>query len=464
MPQKNETRNLIAALDIGTSKTVVLIGEAMPDGPLEVIGVGMHDSSGMKNGMVINIDAVVGSIRRALVDAELMAGCKMHKVYTSITGNHITSSNAHGMVKIKDGEVSQTDIDFVIEAASSISLPSDQFALHILEQEFCIDGQEGIRKPLGMSGRRLGVDVHIVTGAVAQNITKCVQCCGLEVSKVILQTLASSKAVLSDDDKELGVCLVDIGGGTTNVAIFTQGAIRHTSIIPIAGDHITNDIAKALRTTTKDAEYIKIKYGCALSRLADGNHIEVPDVGEQGNRIVPRQILAEIIEPRVKELYKLVHTELLRSGHYGLLNAGIVITGGVSNMHGMVELGEEIFHLPVRMGIPCCVGRLSDAVKTPQFSTAVGLLMYGLEDIEINAGQISHDAKQDPLFEAIKQLVIETRIPSISFVQRTFRINYSRAASMLEAMEGEIVTTKDENGWRRMLMGETKKDESLIIV
>ncbi len=381
MSKNRETKNLIVALDIGTSKIVAIVAEIKPEGTLEVIGVGMHESSGMRKGMVVNIDATVAAIQRALGDAELMADCKIREVFTGIAGSHIRSSNANGMVKVKDDEVAQADIDRVIETASSLSLPGDQRILHILEQEFTIDGQSGIKKPLGMSGKRLEVEVHIVSGAVAavQNIIKCVHRCGLEVSEMILQPLASSKAVLSDDERDLGVCLVDIGGGTTDVAIFTGGAIRHTAVIPIAGDQITNDIAMALRTPTKDAEDIKIKYGCALRQLADDGQIEVPGVGERGPRMLSRQTLAEVIEPRVEELYSLVQAELRRSGFEDLLSSGIVITGGSSAMQGMVELGEEIFHMPVRMGLPRYVGGLSDVVKTPRFSTGVGLLLYGLE-------------------------------------------------------------------------------------
>jgi cell division protein FtsA len=381
MSKNREVKNLIVGLDIGTSKIVTIVAEVKPEGTLEVIGVGMHESSGMKKGMVVNIDATVAAIQRSLGDAELMADCKIREVYTGIAGGHIKSSNANGMVKIKDKEVMQADIDRVVETASSISLPGDQQMLHILEQEFCIDGQEGIKKPLGMSGMRLEVEVHIVTGAVAavQNILKCVHRCGLEVNHMILQPLASSRAVLADDEKDLGVCLVDIGGGTTDVAVFTGGAIRHTAVIPIAGDQITNDIAMALRTPTKDAEDIKIKYGCALRQLADDAPIEVPGVGERGARMLSRQTLAEVIEPRVEELYSLVQTELRRSGFEDLLSSGIVLTGGSSAMQGMVELGEEIFHMPVRLGLPRYVGGLSDVVKTPRFATGVGLLLYGLE-------------------------------------------------------------------------------------
>lgn len=381
MSRNRETKNLIVGLDIGTSKIIAIVGEVTPEGMLEVVGVGMHESSGMKKGMVVNIDATVGAIQRALEEAELMADCKIRDVYTGIAGSHIKGSNANGMVKIKDKEVSQADIERVIETASSIALPGDQKILHILEQEFSIDGQDGIKRPLGMSGMRLEVEVHIVTGAVAavQNIIKCVHRCGLEVREMILQPLASSRAVLAEDEKDLGVCMVDIGGGTTDIAVFTGGAIRHTAVIPIAGDQITNDIAMALRTPTMDAEDIKIKYGCALRQLAGDAPIEVPGVGERGPRMLSRQTLAEVIEPRVEELYSLVQTELRRSGFEDLLSSGIVITGGSSAMQGMVELGEEIFHMPVRMGLPHYVGGLADVVKTPRFATGVGLLLFAME-------------------------------------------------------------------------------------
>ncbi len=376
-----ESKNLIVGLDIGTSKIACIVAEVTPEGTLEVIGAGMHQSSGMKKGMVVNIDATVGAIQQALQEAELMADCKIRTVYTGIAGGHIRSSNAHGMIKIKTKEVDQADVVRAIETASSISLPGDQQILHILEQEFSIDGQAGIKKPLGMSGMRLEVEIHIVTGAVSavQNILKCIHRCGLNVNEMILQPLASSKAVLADDEKELGVCLIDIGGGTTDVAVFTGGAIRHTAVIPIAGDQITNDIAMALRTPTKDAEDIKIKYGCALRQLANDAPIEVPGVGERSSRMLSRQTLAEVIEPRVEELYSLVQTELRRSGFEDLLSSGIVITGGSSAMQGMVELGEEIFHLPVRLGLPRNIGGLSAVVKTPRYATGVGLLVYGLE-------------------------------------------------------------------------------------
>jgi len=386
MSKVREDKNLIVGLDIGTSKIVTIVAELLPEGTLKVIGLGQHVSRGLKKGVVINIDSTMQAIQRSLEEAELMADCKIKTVYTGIAGSHVRSLNSHGMVKIKDAEVTQMDVDRVVETARAVALPADQQILHILTQEFIIDGQDDVREPLGMSGMKLEVKVHIVTGAVAaaQNIVKCIKRCGLEVSDLILQPLASSIAVLTEDEKELGVCLVDIGGGTTDIAVFKNGAIRHTAVIPIAGDQITNDIAMALRTPTTDAEDIKIKYGCALRQLADDGPISVPGVGERGVRMLSRQTLAEVIEPRVEELYMLVQAELRRSGFENMLSSGIVITGGSSAMQGMVELGEEIFHMPVRLGLPRYIGGLSDVVKTPRFSTSVGLLLYGLEQYQHN--------------------------------------------------------------------------------
>ena len=375
-----ENKNLIVGLDIGTSKVVAIVAELAPDGRLEVIGMGSHESKGLKKGVVVNIEATVNAIQRALEEAELMADCKIQRVYTGIAGSHIRSFNSTGMVPIRDREVTPMDVNRVIETARAMPIPTDQQVLHILTQEFIIDGQDGVREPLGMSGVRLEVKVHIVTGAVsaAQNIVKCVRRCGLEVSDLILQPLASSLAVLTEDEKELGVCLVDIGGGTTDVAIFREGAIRHTAVIPIAGDQITNDIAMALRTPTQEAEELKLRHGCSLRQLADAlETIEVPGVGDRPPRELSRQTLAEVIEPRVEELYSLVQKVLRESGYEELLSSGIVLTGGSSVMQGMVELGEEIFHMPVRLGVPRYAGGLSDVIRSPRYSTAVGLLLDG---------------------------------------------------------------------------------------
>ena len=382
MSKTKEQKNLIVGLDIGTSKIVAIVGEILPEGRMEIIGMGQSPSRGLKKGVVVNIESTVSAIQRALEEAELMADCKIREVYTGIAGSHIKSINSHGMVAIKDKEVNQSDVDRVIETARAVNIPTDQQVLHILTQEFIIDGQEDVREPLGMSGVRLEVKVHIVTGAIsaAQNIIKCVRRCGLEVRDLILQPLASSMAVLSEDEKDLGVCLVDIGGGTTDIAVFTGGAIRHTSVIPIAGDQITNDIAMALRTPTADAEDLKMKYGCALRQLADQHDkIEVLGVGDRPSRQLSRQTLAEVIEPRVEELYSLVQAELRRSGFEELLSSGIVITGGSSAMEGMAELGEEVFHMPVRLGMPQYVGGLAEVVRNPRFATGVGLLLAGMD-------------------------------------------------------------------------------------
>jgi cell division protein FtsA len=382
---RRDARNLIVGLDIGTSKVVAVVAELTVDGRLEVIGMGSHDSKGLKKGVVVNIEATVNAIQRALEEAELMADCKIQRVYTGIAGSHIRSFNSTGMVAVKDKEVTPVDIDRAIETARAMPIPTDQQVLHILTQEFLVDGQDGIREPLGMSGVRLEVKVHIVTGAVsaAQNIVKCVRRCGLDVSDLILQPLASSIAVLSDDEKELGVALIDIGGGTTDVAIFREGAIRHTAVIPIAGDQVTNDIAMALRTPTPEAELIKLRHGCALRQLADPDEmIDVPGLGDRAPRQLSRQTLAEVIEPRVEELFTLVQQVLRQSGFEELLSSGIVLTGGSALMQGMVELGEEIFHMPVRLGVPRYAGGLQDVVQSPRYATAVGLLLEGRSQFE----------------------------------------------------------------------------------
>ena len=377
-----DSKNLVVGLDIGTSKIVAIVAEISPEKRLNIVGLGAQPSRGLKKGVVVNIEATMASIQRVLEEAELMADCTITEVYTGIGGGHIRSLNSSGMVAIKEKEVTQADIDRVVETAKAIAIPNDQEILHILPQEFIIDGQEDVREPLGMSGVRLEVKVHIVTGAVSavENITKCVRRCGLEVRDVMLQPLAAAQAVLNDDEKELGVCLMDVGGGTTDLAVFTGGAIRHTAVIPIAGDQVTSDIAMTLRTPTKDAEELKLRHGCALRQLADPNDvIEVPGVGERGARKLSRQMLAEVIEPRIEELYTLAQAELRRSGFEELLSSGIVLTGGSALLAGMIELGEEVFHLPVRIGVPAYVGGLADVVRSPRYATAVGLLLEGRE-------------------------------------------------------------------------------------
>ncbi|KMQ81001.1 Cell division protein FtsA [Candidatus Burkholderia pumila] len=373
-------KDLLVSLDIGTSKVVAIVAELQGAGHYEVIGLGQADSKGLKKGVVVNIEATVQSIQRALEEAELMADCKITNVFTGIAGSHIRSFNSSGMVAIKDKEVTQADVARVIETAKAINISTDQQVLHILTQEFIIDGQEDVREPIGMSGIRLEVKVHIVTGAVsaAQNIVKCVRRCGLEVNDLILQPLASSLTVLTEDEKELGVVLVDIGGGTTDIAIFSEGGIRHTAVIPIAGDQITNDVAMALRTPTPDAEDIKVSYGIAKQALADPHEIiEVPGLGERGPRTLSRQTLAAVIEPRVEELFSLVQQVVRESGYEELLSSGVVLTGGAAMMPGMVELGEDIFLKPVRIGMPEYAGGLADVVRNPHYSTAMGLLAEG---------------------------------------------------------------------------------------
>ncbi|MEZ5542490.1 MAG: cell division protein FtsA [Pseudomonadota bacterium] len=377
---KKAEKNLIVGLDIGTSKVVAIVGEVLPGGELEVIGIGSHPSRGLKKGVVVNIESTVHSIQRAVEEAELMAGCQIHSVYAGIAGSHIRSLNSHGIVAIRDKEVTPGDVERVIDAARAVAIPADQKILHILPQDFVIDNQEGIREPVGMSGVRLEAKVHMVTGAVsaAQNIIKCVRRCGLEVDDIILEQLASSYSVLTEDEKELGVCIVDIGGGTTDIAVFTEGAIRHTAVIPIAGDQVTNDIAVALRTPTQHAEEIKIKYACALTQMASADEsIEVPSVGDRPPRQLARHTLAEVVEPRYEELLTLIQAELRRSGFEDLVASGIVLTGGSAKIEGLVDLAEEIFHMPVRLGVPQYVTGLVDVVRNPIFATGVGLLLFG---------------------------------------------------------------------------------------
>ena len=377
-------KGLLVGLDIGTSKVVAIVGEYTGQSEIEIIGLGASRSRGLKKGVVVNIESTVQSIRRAVEEAELMAACEVHSVYAGIAGSHIRSLNSHGIVAIRDNEVSPGDIERVIDAARAVPMPSDQRILHILPQEYHIDDQEGIKEPVGMSGVRLEAKVHMVTGAVnaAQNITKCVRRCGLDVDDIILEQLASSYAVLSDDEKELGVCLADIGGGTTDIAVFTDGAIQHTAVIPIAGDQVTNDIAVALRTPTQNAEELKVQYACALTGLTSPEEsIEVPSVGARPPRRLPRQALTDVVAPRYEELFTLIQAELQRSGFEALLTAGLVLTGGSAKMAGAVELAETVFNVPVRLGMSNGVTGLADVVKNPIYSTSVGLLLFGQRQI-----------------------------------------------------------------------------------
>ncbi len=372
---------MVVGLDIGTSKVVALVGELTEAGHLEVVGVGVQPSRGLKKGVVVNIEATVQSIQGAIDQAQQMAGCRIHSAFVSLSGSHIRSLNSHGIVAIREREVSQADIDRVLDAARAVAIPADQRVLHALPMDYVVDNQDGVREPLGMSGVRLESRVHVVTCAVnaAQNVEKCVRRCGLEIDELILDQLAAASAVLADDEKELGVCLVDIGGGTTDIAIYTQGAIRHTAVIPIAGDQVTNDIAMALRTPAQYAEEIKSRHACALARMAGADQtIKVPSVGERAPRDLSRQALAEVVEPRYEELFCLVLGELRRSGYEDLIPAGIVLTGGTARMEGAVELAEEVFHMPVRLGYPHGVAGQPDVVQNPVYSTAIGLLLCGI--------------------------------------------------------------------------------------
>lgn len=402
---KKTDKNMIVGLDIGTSKVVAIVGEITPEGGVEIIGLGSHPSYGLKKGVVVNIESTVQSIQRAIAEAELMAGCQINSVFAGIAGSHIRSINSHGIVAIREREVTNGDLDRVIDAARAVAIPADQRILHILPQEFIIDQQEGIREPIGMSGVRLEAKVHLVTGAVgaAQNIIKCVRRCGLEVDDIILEQLASSYSVLTEDEKELGVCLIDIGGGTTDIAVFSDGAIRHTAVIPIAGDQVTNDIAVALRTPTQYANDIKVKFACALRQLANPEEtIEVPSVGDRAPRKLSRQTLAEVVEPRYEELLSLVQAELRKSGFEEIIAAGIVMTGGSSKMEGVIELAEEIFHMPVRLGLPQYVTGLSDVVSNPIYATGVGLLLFGSQHRDAGTSHIMVDGGIKSVFARMK--------------------------------------------------------------
>ena len=371
-----EYKDLVVGLDIGTSKVMVVVAEVMPGGELKLAGMGVAPGNGLKRGVVVNIDATVQSIQQALKEAELMADCKITRVNTGITGSHIRGLNSSGMVAVKDKEVTPADVARVVETARAINISTDQRLLLVAPQEFVIDGQD-VKEPIGMSGMRLEAKVHIVTGAqsAAENIIKCVRRCGLEVDQLLLNPLSSSLAVLTEDERELGVACVDIGAGTTDVAIFTNGAIRHTAVIPIAGDLITSDIAMALRTPTKDAEDIKVESGCAKQLLANPDaQVEVPGLGDRAPRMLSKQALAGVIEPRVEEIFSLVQQVIRESGYEEVLSSGIVLTGGSAVMPGMVELGEDIFLKPVRRGVPKYTGALADMVSQPRVATVMGLM------------------------------------------------------------------------------------------
>ncbi|MCM0080201.1 cell division protein FtsA [Geomonas sp. Red32] len=378
--------NLIVGLDIGTTKICAIVGNLTEDG-LDIVGIGTSPSKGLRKGVVINIESTVSAIKKAVEEAELMAGCEIKSVYAGIAGGHIKGFNSQGVIAIKNREVSPEDVKRVIEAAKAIAIPMDREVIHILPQEFIIDDQDGIREPLGMSGVRLEAKVHIVTGAVAsaQNIVKSCNRAGLEVADIVLEQLSSSEAVLSADEKELGVALVDIGGGTTDIAIFVDGAIKHTSVLSLGGNHLTNDIAVGLRTPMAEAERIKQKYGCCLSTMVGKDEtIEVPSVGGRKPRVLSRQLLCEILEPRVEEIFTLVNREIVKSGLEDMIASGVVITGGSTILEGMPELAEQIFNLPVRRGLPQKIGGLTDVVNSPVYATGVGLVVYGSKNVGVH--------------------------------------------------------------------------------
>ncbi|OGO94429.1 MAG: cell division protein FtsA [Coxiella sp. RIFCSPHIGHO2_12_FULL_42_15] len=403
---KKQNQNLVVALDIGTSKIAALVGEVNSDNELEIVGVGTHPSRGLKRGAVVNIESTVQSIQKAIEEAEHMSGCEIHSAYTGIAGSHIKSFNSHGIVAIRDREVYQNDVDRVIDAAKAVAIPADQRILHILPQEFIIDHQAGVREPVGMAGVRLEAKVHIVTGAVSavQNITKCVRRCGLQISDIILEQLASSHAVLNEDEKELGVCLVDIGGGTTDIAIFTEGSIRHTSIIPIAGDHVTNDVAVALRTPTQYAERIKKEFGTILvDELEHDEQIEVPSVAHRSPRHMPRRLLADVITARYEELFQLVLAEIRRGGFLDSINAGVVITGGASQIPGLAVCAEKIFQCSARLGVPQQVSGLADVRNNPSFATGIGLLLHGYQNQRMGTMGQSFDSSARGLWTRMRE-------------------------------------------------------------
>jgi len=371
--------DILVGLDIGTTKICAVVGETTAEG-VDIVGIGMSPSTGLRKGVVVNIEQTVQSIKKALEEAELMAGCEIRSVYAGIAGSHIMGFNSHGVIAVKGGEVTQKDVHRVIDAAKAVAIPLDRELIHILPQEFIVDEQRGIEDPLGMAGVRLEVKVHIVTGAVssAQNIVRSCHRSGLDVSDIVLESLASANAVLTEEEKEIGVALVDIGGGTTDLSVFSNDSIKHISILALGGSNLTNDIAFGLRTPVTSAEKIKVKYSCALADMVQNNEtIEVPSVGGREPRHVSRRVLAEICEPRVEEILSLVDQELVRSGYKSMIGAGVVLTGGSSLIEGITELGEQVFNVPVRVGYPQGIGGLKDVVMNPKYATAVGLLMYG---------------------------------------------------------------------------------------
>ncbi len=373
---------IIVSLDIGTTKVCAVVGEVRPDG-IEIIGMGSHPSEGLRKGVVVNIEQTVNSIKEAVEEAETMAGCEISSVYAGIAGGHIEGFNSQGVIALKEKEVTKKDIERVIEAASAVAIPMDREVIHTLVQEFIVDDQDGIMDPLGMSGVRLEAKVHMVAGAVnsAQNIIKCANRAGLDVCNIVLESIASSEATLTKEERNLGATLIDFGGGTTDMAIFSRGAIKHTSVLALGGDNLTYDLAIGLRTPKVEAEKIKIKYGCAFSSLiGKDDTIEVPGVGGRKPRVMSRQILGEILEPRVEEIFSLIYSELVRSGNEDMINSGVVVTGGSAELAGVTEIAEQVFNAPARIGYPQGISGLVEVVNKPMYSTAVGLLIYGSKE------------------------------------------------------------------------------------
>lgn len=396
---------MIVGLDIGTTKICAIIGNLTEDG-LDIVGIGTSPSKGLRKGMVINIDSTVEAIQKSIREAELMAGCEIKSVFAGIAGGHIKGFNSQGVIAIKNREVTSDDVRRVIDAAKAIAIPMDREVIHILPQEFIIDDQDGIKEPLGMSGVRLEAKVHIVTGAIAsaQNIVKSCQRAGCDVADIVLEQLASAEAVLSADEKELGVAMIDIGGGTTDIAIFVDGAIKHTAVLSLGGNHLTNDIAVGLRTPVGEAEKIKQQYGCCLTSMVGKDEtIEVPSVGGREPRILSRQLLAEILEPRVEEIFTLVNREIVRSGFGDLMASGVVITGGTCILPGMPELAEQVFNLPVRRGLPRDIGGLADVVNSPVYATGVGLVRYGSRNLQTKNFSIGQENVFDKVFRRMKE-------------------------------------------------------------
>jgi len=396
---------LIVGLDIGTTKVAAIVGEVTDDG-IDIIGIGSHPSRGLRKGVVINIESTVESIKKAISEAELMAGCDITSVYAGIAGGHIKGINSHGIVAIKEKEVKETDLMRVIDAAQAVAIPLDREVIHVLPQEYIVDGQDGIKEPLGMSGVRLEAKVHIVTAAVtsAQNIVKCANRCGLNVNDIILQPLASAESILTNEEKELGIALVDVGGGTSDLVIYSEGAVVHTSVITLGGNHVTNDVAVGLRTPAAEAERIKQKYGCALSSMVEKDEtIEVPSVGGRKPRILSRQILAEIIEPRVEEIFNLVQQEIIKSGFEDRIASGIALTGGSVILEGVPELAEQAFNMPVRRGAPRGIGGLVDVVKSPMYATGVGLVIWGSKTRESSRFKV----RENNLYAKVKDRMKE---------------------------------------------------------